>query len=446
VRDEHASTPADAGDVRKAVASLCRSALPALLEDLVARTGDRAVAADVAAEAVAATLAGGAPWDAARLRAAAEEVLTRAERRGAVPDRARRRAGMPPLDLTDAALGALPAPPSERPARALLLPAGGPESDDLLGDLERQVLGAPERRAGPRAPVLAGVAAAVAALAALVALTTGAGAPGPEPAARADAPCAQRISRALAQQVPVLDAARIVPLPAAGRAVIAQRSWPVDHVQEGQARLINIEGDVRFWAVPVVSRGSRCTPADGACVIAADPDADGDAYCAWGSALRGQRVGEAPGLETVIGFAGPETLAVRVWIDGRWTGVPTNGGVVATLLPLAPGEAGSPEALRPAREDGAGALPRVAVVDATGGDDAGVARVMRRLRRWGYLALPRVIVGDPSLAPPEVRWRTGLTDRPTAARLARRLGTSAVRRLDDGSLGGAPLIVVVGVG
>ena len=72
---------------------------------------------------------------------------------------------------------------------------------------------------------------------------------------------------------------------------------------------------------------------------------------------------------------------------------------------------------------------------------------MRRLRRWGYPALPRVIVGDPSLAPPEVRWRTGLRpDRPTAARLARRLGTSAVRRLDDGSLGGAPLIVVVGVG
>ncbi|HYI20850.1 MAG TPA: hypothetical protein VD836_19185, partial [Solirubrobacteraceae bacterium] len=105
MRDEHASTPGDAGDVRKAVASLCRSALPALLEDLVAQTGDRAVAADVAAEAVAATLAGGAPRDAARLRAAAEEVLARAERRGAVPDRARRRAGMPPLDLSDAALG-----------------------------------------------------------------------------------------------------------------------------------------------------------------------------------------------------------------------------------------------------------------------------------------------------------------------------------------------------
>ena len=442
MRDEHTGTAAAAGDGREAVAALCGSALPALLEELVARTGDRALAADVAAEAVAAVLVAGDASE-ARLRAAAADVLARAERRGAVPDAARRRAGMAPLELSERALAALPAPPEDAPTgRPLLLAAGGPESDDLLADLEAQVRGARRRRI--RGPLLAAAGVAVAAV--LLGIALAGGGDGPEPAARAGGPCPQRISAELARQVPVLDAARIIPLPAAGRAVLAQRSWPVDHVQEGQARLINIEGDVRFWAVPVVSHGDACTPADGACVVAADPDGRGDAHCAWGDPLPGQRVGEAPGLETVIGFAGPETLAVRVRIDGRWTGVPTNGGVVATLLPLVPGEAGSPDALPSAPEDGAGALPRVAVVDATGGDDASVAQVLRRLRRWGYPTIPRVIVGDPSLAPPEVRWRAGLTDRTTAARLARRLGTTAVRRVEDASVGGAPLIVVVGLG
>ena len=422
---------------REAVAALCRDALPALLEDLVARTGDRAVAADVAAEAVAATLAAGTPG-AERLRAAADEVLARAQRRGAVPDRARRRMGMPPLDLSDAALDVLPPPPPGRPgARALLLPAGGPPGDDLYGDLEAQVLAARHGGALPRALLVAAAGLAVAAVVAVIALAAGGG-EGPEPAARAGAPCPQRISPALARQVPVLDAARIIPLPAAGRAVLAQRSWPVDHVQEGQARLINIEGDVRFWAVPVVSHGDACTPANGACVVAADPDGYGDAHCAWGDPLPGQRVSEQPGLESVIGFADPETLAVRVRINGRWTGVPTNGGVVATLLPLEPGEGGSP--------DPAGALPQVAVVDATGGDEATVAGLVRQLRRWGYPTVPRVSVGDPAFAPPEVRWRPTLTDRRTAARLARRIGTSALRRLDDGATAGAPLILVAGAG
>ena len=69
--------------------------LPALLEDLVARTGDRAVAADVAAEAVAAVLAADDPGRSLALTA--DEVLARAQRRGEVPDAARRRMGMPPL-------------------------------------------------------------------------------------------------------------------------------------------------------------------------------------------------------------------------------------------------------------------------------------------------------------------------------------------------------------
>jgi hypothetical protein len=441
VRHGPAGTPAEREDGREAVAALCRSALPALLEDLMARTGDRAVAADVAAEAVAVVLAAG-DASASRLRAAAHDVLGRAERRGAVPDAARRRAGMPPLELSERALARLPAPPEEAPpARPLLLAAGGPPSDDLLADLEAQARTA-RRRPARRRVALAGVAA-VALVAAVAVAALGGSGTRPAPAARADAPCPQRLSAQLAGQVPVLDAARIVPLPDAGRVVLAQRSWPVDHVQESQARLINIESDVRFWAVPVVSHGTECTPADGACVVAAHPDGRGDAHCAWGDPLPGQRVGEAPGLDTVIGFAGPETLAVRVRVDGRWTGVPTNGGVVATLLPLVPGEGGTADALAPG--DTADALPRVVVVDATGGDEAGVDRLLASLRRWGYPTVPRVIRGDPPFAPPEVRWRAGLTDRAAAMRLARRLGTTAVRRVRGGAPGGPPLIVVAGV-
>ena len=75
-----------------------------------------------------------------------------------------------------------------------------------------------------------------------------------------------------------------------------------------------------------------------------------------------------------------------------------------------------------------------------------MATTPRQLRRWGYPTVPRVSVGDPAFAPPEVRWRPALTDRGTAARLARRIGTTALRRLDDGATAGAPLILVAGAG
>jgi hypothetical protein len=91
-------------------------------------------------------------------------------------------------------------------------------------------------------------------------------------------------------------------------------------------------------------------------------------------------------------------------------------------------------------------LPRVAVVDATGGDHDLVAGLLDDLRDWGYPTSARVVRGDPALAPPEIRWRAGLTDRASADRLARHVGTTAVRRVADDHTGGAPLVLVAGTG
>ncbi|MET0686243.1 MAG: hypothetical protein ABW060_13070 [Solirubrobacteraceae bacterium] len=411
-------------------------ALPALLADLVARTGDRAVAADVAAEALATVLAADDPDRS--LAATADDVLVRAQRRGEVPDGARRRMGMPPLDLSETALDALPAPPEGAPpARPLLLAAGGPASDDLLADLEAQARAARSRPGRRPVPWLAAAAGLLVAGAVAAVALAGGGDPAAPEARAGD--CPQRLSARLARQVPALDAARVIPLPPPARAVIDQRSWPVERVQDGQAQLLSAEGDLRFWAVPVVSHGGRCAPADGACVIAAADGGDADAHCAWGDPLPTYRVGRVAGQQVVLGIADPDVSAIRARLGGEWTGVPALGGIVATRVPQLPGFGGISE-YQPQ------ILPRVAVVDATGGDHDLVAGLLDDLRDWGYPTAARVVRGDPALAPPEIRWRAGLTDRASAERLARHVGTTAVRRVADDHSGGAPLILVAGVG
>ena len=287
-----------------------------------------------------------------------------------------------------------------------------------------------------RPPLLAAAALVVAGVVAAVALAGGS-----DPAAPAAqaGDCPQRLSARLDRRVPALDAARVIPLPAEARAVLGERSWPVDHVQDGQAQLLSAEGELRFWAVPVVSHGGRCAPADGACVIAADAGGDADAHCAWGDPLPTTASPGWPGQQVVLGIADPDVSAIRVRLGGEWTGVPALGGVVATRVPQLPGFGGITE-YQPQ------ILPRVALVDATGGDHDTVAGLLADLRDWGYPTSPRVVRGDPALAPPEIRWRAGLTDRASAERLARHVGTTAVRRVADDHNGGAPLILVAGVG
>jgi len=86
-----------------------RHVLP-LLGYFVRRTGDAELAADLCAETFAAALDGLRRFDPARgpavawLYGIARRLLGHAASRGVVEDRARRRLGMAPLELTDAAL------------------------------------------------------------------------------------------------------------------------------------------------------------------------------------------------------------------------------------------------------------------------------------------------------------------------------------------------------
>ena len=101
-----------------------------LLGYLVRRTGDAELAADLCAETFAAALDGLHRFDPARgpavawLYGIARRLLSHAARRGVVEDRARRRLGMAPLELTDAALERIEAAASEVAIAALdALPA-----------------------------------------------------------------------------------------------------------------------------------------------------------------------------------------------------------------------------------------------------------------------------------------------------------------------------------
>jgi RNA polymerase sigma factor (sigma-70 family) len=87
-----------------------RRHVAALLGYFMRRTHDPELAADLCAETFAAALDGAHRFDPARgpaiawLYGIARRLLAHAERRGAVEDRARRRLGMAPLDLTDEGL------------------------------------------------------------------------------------------------------------------------------------------------------------------------------------------------------------------------------------------------------------------------------------------------------------------------------------------------------
>ena len=101
-----------------------------LLGYLMRRAGDAELAADLCAETFAAALDGLHRFDPARgpavawLYGIARRLLTHAARRGVVEDRARRRLGMAPLELSDAAIERIEAEASEVALTALdALPA-----------------------------------------------------------------------------------------------------------------------------------------------------------------------------------------------------------------------------------------------------------------------------------------------------------------------------------
>jgi RNA polymerase sigma factor (sigma-70 family) len=93
-----------------AFAVFYRRHVAGLLGYFMRRTHDAELAADLCAETFAAALDGAHRFDPTRgppvawLYGIARRLLAHAERRGAIEDRARRRLGMAPLDLTDVAL------------------------------------------------------------------------------------------------------------------------------------------------------------------------------------------------------------------------------------------------------------------------------------------------------------------------------------------------------
>ena len=94
----------------EAFALFYRRHVAGLLGFFLRRTHDPELAADLCAETFAAALDGAHRFDPERgpavgwLYGIARRLLAHAQRRGVVEDRARRRLGMAPLDLTDAAL------------------------------------------------------------------------------------------------------------------------------------------------------------------------------------------------------------------------------------------------------------------------------------------------------------------------------------------------------
>lgn len=117
----------------EAFAVFYRRHVAGLLGYFLRRTQDPELAADLCAETFAAALDGAHRFDPGRgpavawLYGIARRLLAHAQRRGVVEDRARRRLGMAPLDLTDAAIERIEALAGSESALAQALAGLPPE-------------------------------------------------------------------------------------------------------------------------------------------------------------------------------------------------------------------------------------------------------------------------------------------------------------------------------
>lgn len=130
-----------------------------------------------------------------------------------------------------------------------------------------------------------------------------------------------------------------VPVPQAVRQALDGGSeYRFDGVLLRGARRWGSDGDVAFWTVPVVARGSEwCAPANGVCVVAVPPDPPADAECM----LRRRRNPEfwrvaplLPGNAAIFGVVADDVIGARVTLGTLTAQVDARENLIGGVLPF----------------------------------------------------------------------------------------------------------------
>lgn len=303
-----------------------RRHVAALLDDLMERTRDPRLAADLCAETFAAALAEAHRFDARRepavdwLHGIARRLLADVERRGVVPERARKRLGMAALEPGDGFAAAL--------------------EEELVDAARFRAARRSRRPAVPRAALPIAAALVLALTGVVAALALGGGdddgrdelaRPGADECRRAVAP--QLLERVAALRRPPDRGLRLPPV-----ALDALKSLQLDTIIEARARFATVSEEVEFWVVPVVPLGSReCAPADAACVVAITPDDRAGAECA----ISGERPRDATrlaplraGHAAIYGIVSDGVAGARVTSYGSTEQVEARDNVIGDVLPF----------------------------------------------------------------------------------------------------------------
>ena len=264
----------------------------------------------------------------------------------------------------------------------------------------------------------------------------------------ADPGCDRNIAPALLDRLPILGrpAEPGHPLPRAARELLREWGWQLDAALVDQARFWGGGDEAEFWVVPIVpAAAADCAPATGACLMVVTSDHRGDAHCLWGKRGGAWKLAPLfPDRAVLLGLADEGATGAEVTIDGQRAEVDARDGFVAGVLPF------------PYR-DGAGLdveylpRPRVAAVDATGGDRAAAEALLDQVRADGYPAAGEIVPGIKAQPASELYWHPRRASRYEAELLAERLGIDTLTQVGDPARTPRPvqeadgdLIVVVG--
>ena len=263
--------------------------------------------------------------------------------------------------------------------------------------------------------------------------------------------CRREVTPALLARVPVLRETAQPGLPLPREAIDTLSEWGprIAAIVDDRARFWGGDERVAFWAVPVVTGGGGCAPANRACVVALAPSGDSGAACG----LRARDVGgEAwqvaqlrPAHAVIYGLVPAEVIWASVTVDGSTGRAEAGNGVIGEVLPF------------PYRNDskvrvdlvrGPVAPPTVGVVDATGIPRGGENK-RAVIRAAGYPTVAAPIGAPAPVSRTVVYWRPTGTSRHEAGLVARLL-QAGLRRVDSERSPGwvaeipTPVVVVVG--